>query len=99
MTRKVEGLNVIRPTERVEINPSDAKTLNIVHDEKINIISRRGKITGRAFLTENVPPGVISMSFHFSETPTNVLTNPVLDPQSKIPELKVCAVKVEKASD
>jgi len=38
------------------------------------------------------------MTFHFAESPTNLLTNPVLDPVSKIPELKVCAVKVKKAA-
>ncbi len=96
MTRKVEGLNIIRPRERIEINPLDAKRLNIAHDDKVTVTSRRGSVTGSAFITENVAPGVISMSFHFAETPTNALTNPVLDPQSKIPELKVCAVKVEK---
>ena len=37
------------------------------------------------------------MSFHFAETPTNILTNPAVDPVAKIPELKVCAVRVEKA--
>ncbi|MBM4443815.1 MAG: hypothetical protein FJ020_00755, partial [Chloroflexi bacterium] len=43
------------------------------------------------------PPGVVSMTFHFAETPTNVLTNPALDPVAKIPELKVAAVRVEPA--
>jgi predicted molibdopterin-dependent oxidoreductase YjgC len=98
MTRKVEGLNEIRPTERVEINPKDAENLGISHDDKIKITSRRGSVTGYAYITDKVPVGVISMSFHFAETPTNVLTNPILDPDSKIPELKVCAVKVEKIS-
>jgi anaerobic selenocysteine-containing dehydrogenase len=96
MTRKVKGLNIIRPYERVEINPADAADLKIDHEEEVSIISRRGKVKGKAYITENVPPGVISMSFHFWETPTNVLTNPELDPQSKIPELKVCAVRIEK---
>ncbi len=96
MTRKVEGLNLIRPTERVEINPVDAEKLNIAHDETIDIVSRRGRVTGKAFITEIVAPGVVSMSFHFAETPTNTLTNPVLDPVSKIPELKVCAIRIEK---
>ncbi|MCK5560685.1 MAG: formate dehydrogenase subunit alpha, partial [Thermoplasmata archaeon] len=96
MTRKVEGLNTIRPAERIEINPEDAKKLGIDHEEHVNVISRRGKVTGKVFITDKVPKGVVSMSFHFAETPTNALTNPVLDPVSKIPELKVCAVKVEK---
>lgn len=97
MTRRVDGLNVVRPIERVEINPQDAKKLNIAHEDNVNVISRRGKVTGKAFVTQKVPVGVVCMSFHFHETPTNALTNPVLDPQSKIPELKVCAVRVEKA--
>jgi formate dehydrogenase alpha subunit len=96
MTRRVKGLNIIRPTERIEINPKDAANLNITHGEEIKVYSRRGDVTGKAFITENVPLGVISMSFHFFETPTNILTNPALDPQSKIPELKVCAVRIEK---
>jgi predicted molibdopterin-dependent oxidoreductase YjgC len=96
MTRKVEGLNIVRPSERIEINPKDADNLKIDHGEEIRVLSRRGDVTGKAFVTENVPPGVISMSFHFTETPTNALTNPALDPLSKIPELKVCAVRVEK---
>jgi predicted molibdopterin-dependent oxidoreductase YjgC len=96
MTRKVDGLNIVRPEERVEINPADAGKLNISHLEEVDVISRRGKVTGKAFVTEKVPEGVVSMSFHFWETPTNALTNPALDPQSKIPELKVCAVRIEK---
>jgi formate dehydrogenase major subunit len=99
MTRKVDGLNEIRPWERIEINPMDAEKLDISHEEEVDVISRRGKVTGKAFVTEHVPLGVISMSFHFWETPTNALTNPVLDPLSKIPELKVCAVRVEKKKD
>jgi anaerobic selenocysteine-containing dehydrogenase len=61
------------------------------------VISRRGDITARLKITPISPPGVISMTFHFAETATNILTNPALDPVAKIPELKVCAVKVEKA--
>jgi anaerobic selenocysteine-containing dehydrogenase len=37
------------------------------------------------------------MDFHFAESPVNALTNPAHDPISKIPEYKVCAVRVEKA--
>ena len=47
-------------------------------------------------MTEATPPGVVTMSFHFTETRTNLITNPALDPVSKIPELKVAAVRVEK---
>ena len=66
------------------------------NNEIIHVISRRGKVTAKAKITDDSPAGVVSMSFHFAESPTNQLTNPVLDPVSKIPELKVCAVRIEK---
>ena len=50
----------------------------------------------KAKVTEVSPIGVVTMNFHFAESPTNIITNPALDPVAKIPELKVCAVRVEK---
>jgi len=96
ITRKVEGLNILKSEELVEINPDDASALSIADGEMIKVISRRGEVVAKAKVTEASPVGVITMSFHFAESPTNVLTNPALDPVSKIPELKVCAVRVEK---
>jgi len=95
MTRKVAGLNAIHPEELVEINPADAK--GIADGDRISVSSRRGKIEAKAKVTDTVPPGVVFMTFHFAESSANVLTNPAYDPISKIPELKVAAVKVEKA--
>jgi len=96
MTRKVKGLNTLRGEELVEINPSDASTLGIADGDMVKVTSRRGQIEAKARVTDVSPVGVISMDFHFAESPVNVLTNPALDPVSKIPELKVCAVRVEK---
>jgi len=95
MTRKVDGLNIIEPESVAEINPSDANLPGIVNGAKIKIISRRGEVTTKAKLTEKSPPGVVYMNFHFAESAANILTNPVLDPVAKIPEFKVCAVKIE----
>ncbi len=95
MTRKVKGLNVLRAEELVEINPEDALKLGIADGERVRVLSRRGEVTAKAKVTPVSPPGVVCMTFHFAESPTNVLTNPALDPVSKIPELKVCAVRVE----
>jgi len=80
----------------VEINPKDASGLNIRNGEKIKVSSRRGELEIKAFITERVKKGVIFIPFHFSESAVNVLTNPALDPEAKIPEFKVCAVKIEK---
>jgi anaerobic selenocysteine-containing dehydrogenase len=92
----VNGLNVLRSEELVEMNPVDAKALGLADGQRVKVVSRRGEVTAKLKITPVSPPGVISMTFHFAESPTNVLTNPAVDPVAKIPELKVCAVRVEK---
>lgn len=98
MTRRVEGLNVLRRNELVEMNPKDAAMLGIEDGDTVRVTSRRGEVETEARVTEVSPVGVVSMTFHFSESPTNQLTNNALDPESKIPETKVCAVRIEKIS-
>jgi anaerobic selenocysteine-containing dehydrogenase len=96
MTRKVEGLNVLRREGEVEINPDDASSLGISDGEMVKVISRRGEVVARAKVTEVSPVGVVFMTFHFAESPANMLTNPAVDPVAKIPEFKVCAVRIER---
>jgi formate dehydrogenase alpha subunit len=96
MTRKVAGLNIIEPEGVVEISPADASQLGIAQGDKVKISSRRGEVITKAKITGALPTGVVFMTFHFAESAANILTNPKLDPVSKIPELKVSAVKVEK---
>jgi len=91
-------LEEIFPAEYLEINCSDAERLGIKDGDKVRVASRRGALEITAKVTDIVPPGVVFTSFHFSDTPINKLTNPKLDAISKIPELKVCAVKVEKTA-
>jgi formate dehydrogenase (NADP+) alpha subunit len=96
MTRKVQDLNYIRGHEFIEINPEDAFSLGIKDGDMLAISSRRGTVRAEAKLTANSSKGVVFMTFHFAEAPTNILTNPALDPEAKIPEFKVCAVKITK---
>jgi predicted molibdopterin-dependent oxidoreductase YjgC len=96
MTRKVKGLNVLRGEELVEINPKDASVLGIADGDAVKVTSRRGQVAAKAKVTEASPEGVVVTSFHFAESPTNQLTSPALDPIAKIPEFKVCAVRLEK---
>jgi formate dehydrogenase alpha subunit len=93
------GLDEVAPEELVEINPQDAERLGIEDGEVVKVVSRRGDVTARAAFTRRSPVGTIFMSFHFRESPTNVLTNPALDPKAGIPEYKACAVRVEKLSE
>ncbi len=95
MTGKVAGLNKLSPESFIEINPATAKNLGIVDGSKVCVSSRRGEITTVAKLTRTIKEGVLFMPFHFAEGAANILTNPALDPISKIPEYKVCAVKIE----
>jgi predicted molibdopterin-dependent oxidoreductase YjgC len=99
MTRRVEGLNALDGEELLRINPDDAQRLGIADGERVEVRSRRGAMRVRARVTGACPPGLVSATFHFAESPTNVLTNPALDPVAKIPETKVCAVRVERVVD
>lgn len=96
MTRRTGLLNHEQPTGYVEINPTDAAALDIANGEMVEVRSRRGAIEIAAQVTERVPQGTVFIPFHFAECAANVLTNPALDPDAKIPELKVCAVSVAK---
>jgi len=96
LTLNVKGLNVLRGEVLVEINPEDASALGITDGEMVKIASRRGEVEAKARVTEVSPRGIVFMNFHFAESPANLLTNSALDPVSKIPEYKVCAVRIER---
>jgi formate dehydrogenase major subunit len=96
MTRRVEGLEKLSGCELLWVHPQDAGQLGIDDGEVVRVLSRRGEVTVRTKVTEDCSPGMASMTFHFWETPTNVLTHAALDPVAKIPETKVCAVRIEK---
>ncbi len=98
MTRRVYGLNVLDKEERLKVHPEDASRLGISDGETVRVASRRGELDAKVMVTDQCPPGTVSMTFHFAETPTNVLTCCELDPVAKIPGTKVCAVRIEGLS-
>ncbi len=95
MTRRARNLEAMYPEALVEIHPLDAQKKGVADGALIKVTSRRGEIVAKAQVTERVAPGLIFATFHFPESAANFLTNPALDPQAKIPEFKVCAVRVE----
>ena len=97
MTTRARGPVERCPESLVEIHPEDAGKLGIADGQKVRVTSRRGTVEVKARITEKSAPGSIFMNFHFTEAPVNFLTNPALDPVGKIPEYKVCAVKLEAA--
>jgi formate dehydrogenase alpha subunit len=97
MTRRSSPLS--RRVERgwVEVNPRDAERLGLRNGDKVRVTSRRGSLTSTLRISPGQQEGSVFLTFHFGEEAANLLTNPALDPKSKIPELKVCAVRLEKA--
>jgi len=98
MTRVSPSLHAEMPEGSLEMHPEDGNRLGVQQGDEVRVASRRGEITAKVILTDRVDQGVVFMPFHFAETCANVLTNPAHDPTAKIPEYKVCAVKVEKAA-
>jgi predicted molibdopterin-dependent oxidoreductase YjgC len=96
MTRRSGPLDWREPSGFVEINPFDAAAVGLEHDNPVVIKSRRGVVNTQARISSRVPPGTIFLAFHWREASANILTQDfALDPIAKIPEYKVCAVRLE----
>lgn len=96
MSRRSRPIHKHRPDAYLEINPGTAEKLGVKDGDWVEVASRRGSVKVKAELEPGIGPNVVFMPFHFSEAPANLLTNDALDPRAKIPEYKVCAVKVER---
>ena len=97
MTRRSEVLDDLVPVGVVEVHPDDALRLGVAEGQPLHVSSRRGEIEIAAHLTPRVAPGSVFLAFHYREAPANRLTIAALDPIAKIPEFKVCAVRLEAA--
>lgn len=96
MTRKCQSLNRECPEALLELNPKDATQMGVRAGELVQLASRRGAITIKAQITEQVYQGSVYTNFHFSEAPINRLTIDARDSKAQCPEYKVCAVKIDK---
>jgi formate dehydrogenase alpha subunit len=96
MTRRSEGLDWREPRGYAEVSAQDAAAAGLRDGGPVVIRSRRGQVRTQARVSRRVPPGVVFLSFHWKEAPANLLTQDfALDPLAKIPEYKVCAVRLE----
>jgi formate dehydrogenase alpha subunit len=95
MTRRSEKLHQEVPEAYVEIHPDDAVRVGLNGASRVRIASRRGEIELGVRVTPHIKPGVVFIPFHFAEAAANALTHAALDPIAKIPEYKVCAVRIE----
>lgn len=97
MTRRDRTLGALCPESEIEIAPTDAARLGVAAGDPVRLVSRRGEMQARACVTERVEPGLVFGNFHFpGAANVNNVTNPALDPVAKIPEYKICAVRLEK---
>jgi len=99
MTRRSEKLHNEVPQGYVELHPDDAGRIGLGRDPWVRVRSRRGAIELAARVTDRITPGVVFIPFHFAEAAANALTNGAFDPIAKIPEFKVCAVRVEAVEE
>lgn len=95
MSRRVAELDSVYPEPLLEIHPSDAQRFGVKKSERVKISSRRGEVTVRAAVTTTCPKGVVFLPFHFGEAAANLVTIDRLDDVSKIPDYKVCAVRID----
>ena len=84
---------------KIWINPKDAKKLNIKDGQLVRVSSRRGSVMSRAYVTDRALRGSTYMTYQWWIGACNELTVDNLDPISKTPEYKYCAVKVELIGD
>jgi len=96
LTRRSPTLNELLSEGYVEVNPTNAEELGILEGDEVKVKSRRGEIRIKARVSDIVPKGVVFIPFHFAEAAANALTIAALDPVAKIPEYKVCAVRLER---
>lgn len=97
-TRRVDELNSAAPGPFVELHPRLAARLEVGEGEPVSVVSRRGRAVAPARITSTIRSDTVFMPFHWpGEGRANSLTNPALDPVSRMPEFKVCAVRLERA--
>ncbi|MCX4630006.1 molybdopterin oxidoreductase family protein [Streptomyces sp. NBC_01443] len=99
-TRRVDELNAAAPGAFVELHPRLASRIGVVDGAPLAVVSRRGRAVAPARITDTIRADTVFMPFHWpGEGRANSLTNPALDPISRMPEFKVCAVRVEPAQE
>jgi assimilatory nitrate reductase catalytic subunit len=103
-TRLVPELAAAAGDMFVQVHPDTAATHGLSDGDVADVVSRRGRTRATVRVDEDMRPDVVFLPFHWGGTTNggdaraNVLTNPALDPTSRMPEFKACAVRLEAAS-
>jgi assimilatory nitrate reductase catalytic subunit len=98
-TRRVAALAAAAPHAFVELHPDLAERLGVADGDEVRVTSRRGEMLAPARLSATIRPDTVFAPFHWGGVArANSLTSDALDPTSRMPEFKVCAVRVERAA-
>jgi assimilatory nitrate reductase catalytic subunit len=96
-TRRIGPLVDQYPEPQVEMHPQLAQKLGIANSDAVTVESRRGSITLPAMVVTTIRPDTVFIPYHWpGKKSANQLTIAAQDPISKIPEYKVCAVRIKK---
>lgn len=99
-THRVAQLERLAPSPVAEVHPFAAQRAGIADGESVRLITRRGDATFTARVTPSIREDTVFVPFHWGgRQSANRLTNPALDPTSRMPEFKVCAVRLERRDD
>ncbi len=96
MSRRSRGLHHMRPEGEVEVNPEDARRYNLEDGCMGRIVTKRGSIEVKVFVTDKTPEGAIFYPFHFAEAPANRLISGTFDKASQTPAYKRTAARIER---
>jgi assimilatory nitrate reductase catalytic subunit len=98
-TRRITALSDAQPGPTVEVHPDLAELYALDEGDLVRVTSRRGSVEGRVRITESIRQDTVFMAFHWGGAGSvNLVTNAALDPISRMPEFKVCAVRLEPVS-
>jgi assimilatory nitrate reductase catalytic subunit len=99
-TRRTAALNALVPEAVAEMHPVGARLAGVSDGQRVRLTTRRGTATFRLKVTRAIREDTVFVPIHWSgDSSANRLTNTALDPASKMPELKVCAVRVTAESE
>jgi assimilatory nitrate reductase catalytic subunit len=95
-TRRVRSLTEAEPDALVELHPSLARRIGVTAGDLVALRTRRGRAVMRVRITDGIRSDTVFAPFHYGgANAVNLLTNPALDPHSRMPEFKACAVALE----
>jgi formate dehydrogenase major subunit len=98
MTRRTPNV-LLRPDEPLDLEPSDAATLDLRDGDRVEVTSRYGRAILPVHITDDLSPGQVFSGFHFPAVGVNELTSPLGDDVTSCPEYKLTAVRLRRVTE